>query len=63
MQRANVRIVMPEWFLYDDHSVAYWTDYLPRLKPDLKEKLEPTLLERTGAFDRWRKAQKASAGQ
>jgi hypothetical protein len=60
LKHANARVVMPEWFLYDERSVPYWTDYLPRMKPELKQKLEPTLLERTGTFDRWRKAQKAS---
>jgi len=57
MKRANIRLVMPEVFLYSEKSVPYWRDYLPRLRPGLKEELEPTLLKRTGAFEAWRKKQ------
>lgn len=62
MKSANARVVMPENFLYSDKSVAWWKDYLPRLTPDLKQKLEPSLLKRTGAFDDWRKRQQKSIG-
>lgn len=61
MKRANGRFIMPEGFLYTDKSAAWWRDYVPRLKPGLKEQLEPTLLQRTGVFDRWRKSNPSGA--
>jgi hypothetical protein len=63
MKNANARLVMPEHFLYTADSAAWWRDYLPRLTPDLKEKLEPTLLKRTGVFDAWRGKQKSLGGR
>lgn len=50
MRRANARLIVPEWILYTDQSKLLWDHYFPRLNPGLKEDLEPTLLQRTGAF-------------
>jgi hypothetical protein len=54
LKRANARIVMPEGFLYTEKSVGWWRDYLPRLTPDLRQQIEPSLLQRTGAFAAYR---------
>jgi len=55
LARANVRMLMPQHYLYTANSVMWWKDYLPRLRPELKAELEPTLMKPTGIFAEFRK--------
>jgi hypothetical protein len=56
VSRANLRFWTPEHFFFTGDIEVLRRCYWPKLTPQLKQELEPGLLEPTGAFEAYRRS-------